>query len=90
MLPRLPGRDVSLVRAPHSARVDRAQQQVLHDLLDGDVGRRAGAYPARYARLHGGELAAALVAAAAATSGVRLWTLNRKHYPLPDVRFYGG
>ncbi len=59
-------------------------------VLDGDVGRRAGAYLARYARSHGVELADALVAAAAATSGLRLWTLNRKHYPMPDVGFYKG
>ena len=59
-------------------------------VLDGQVGRRAGAYLARYARSHGVELADALVAAAATTSGVRLWTLNRKHYPMPDIRFYDG
>jgi predicted nucleic acid-binding protein len=59
-------------------------------VLDGQVGRQAGAYLARYARSHGVEIADALVAAAAATSGVRLWTLNRKHYPMPDVRFYEG
>ncbi|HEX9633589.1 MAG TPA: hypothetical protein VGA02_14105 [Gemmatimonadales bacterium] len=50
----------------------------------------AGAYLARYARSHGVEIANALVAAAAATSGLELWTLNRKHYPMPDVRFYEG
>jgi hypothetical protein len=59
-------------------------------VLDGAVGRRAGAYLARYARSHAVELADALVAAAATTSGVRLWTLNRKHYPMTDVRFYDG
>jgi hypothetical protein len=58
-------------------------------VLDAAVGRRAGAYLARYARSHHLELADALIAAAAATSGVGLWTLNRKHYPMPDVRFYG-
>jgi len=57
-------------------------------VLDGRVGRRAGAYLARYAKSHGVEIADALVAAAAATSGLRLWTLNRKHYPMPDVGFY--
>jgi predicted nucleic acid-binding protein len=57
-------------------------------VLDATVGRRAGAYLARYGRSHGVELADALVAAAATTSGVRLWTLNRKHYPMPDLRFY--
>jgi predicted nucleic acid-binding protein len=59
-------------------------------VLDARVGRRAGAYLARYARSHGVELADALVAAAAATTGFRLWTLNRKHYPMPDVSFYEG
>jgi len=59
-------------------------------VLDGRIGRRAGAYLARYGRSHGVELADALVAAAAATSGLWLWTLNRKHYPMPDVKFYGG
>lgn len=57
-------------------------------VLDARTGRRAGSYLARYARSHGVEIADALVAAAAATSGLRLWTLNRKHYPMPDVRFY--
>lgn len=57
-------------------------------VLDGRIGRRAGAYLARYARSHGVELADALVAAAATTSGVQLWTLNRKHYPMPDLRFF--
>jgi predicted nucleic acid-binding protein len=58
--------------------------------LDRAVGRRAGSYLARYARSHGLELADALIAAAAAHSGVQLWTLNRRHYPMPDVRFYPG
>ena len=34
------------------------------------------------------EIADALVAAAASLSGMRLWTLNRKHYPMEDVRFF--
>ncbi|HEX9728098.1 MAG TPA: PIN domain-containing protein [Gemmatimonadales bacterium] len=57
-------------------------------VLDGEAGRRAGAYLARYARSHGVELADALVAAAATTSGISLWTLNRKHYPMHEIRFY--
>jgi predicted nucleic acid-binding protein len=56
--------------------------------LDATIGRRAGAYLARYRRSHGVELADALIAAAAASAGLRLWTLNRKHYPMPDVSFY--
>jgi predicted nucleic acid-binding protein len=56
-------------------------------VIDGTTGRRAGSYLARYARSHGVHVADALVAAAAATAGLRLWTLNRKHYPMRDVRF---
>ena len=55
--------------------------------LDGKIGRQAGDYLARYAKSHGVEIADALVAAAAAVSGLRLWTLNRKLYPMPGVRF---
>jgi predicted nucleic acid-binding protein len=57
-------------------------------VIDATIGRRAGAYLARYSRSHGVEIADALVASAAATAGLRLWTLNRKHYPMPDVHFY--
>jgi len=57
-------------------------------VLDGRTGRRAGEYLAAYGRTHGLEIADALVAAAASTSGLRLWTLNRRHYPMKDVRFW--
>lgn len=56
-------------------------------LLDGTIGRQAGDYLARFAKSHGVETADALVAAAAAVSGLRLWTLNRTHYPMPGLRF---
>lgn len=57
-------------------------------VLDAAAGRRAGAYLALYGRSHAVEIADAMVAAAAATAGLHLWTLNRKHYPMPDVRFF--
>ena len=57
-------------------------------VLDATSGRRAGEYLRRYRRSHGVQIADALVAAAAATSGLTLWTLNRRHYPMPDLEFY--
>lgn len=57
-------------------------------VLDAQSGRQAGGYLARYARSHGLEVPDALVAAAAATTGLRLWTLNRRHYPMKDLRFF--
>ena len=52
------------------------------------IGRRAGKYMQRYARSHSVELRDALIGAAASESGLPLWTLNKKHYPMPDVRLY--
>lgn len=57
-------------------------------VLDAAAGRQAGRYLARYARSHGLEVPDALVAAASTTSGLRLWTINRRHYPMTDVRFF--
>lgn len=57
-------------------------------VLDGHAGRQAGSYLSRYRRSHGVELADALIAAAAATSELPLWTLNRKHYPMTDLSFF--
>ena len=57
-------------------------------VLDRQVGHRAGGYLARFAKSHGVEIADALVAATAAVSGLRLWTLNRNHYPMDDLRFF--
>ena len=57
-------------------------------VLDARAGRQAGAYLARYSRSHGLDIADALIAAAATTAGLRLWTLNRRHYPMADVRFH--
>ena len=38
--------------------------------------------------LHGVGIADALVAATASTTGLTLWTLNRRHYPMDDLRFH--
>jgi predicted nucleic acid-binding protein len=56
--------------------------------IDAMTGRRAGAYLSRYARSHGLQLADALVAAAATTAGLHLFTLNVRHYPMDDLRLY--
>ena len=52
------------------------------------VGRRAGEYLRRYGKSHSVELGDALIASSAIASGARLWTRNRKHYPMPELQFY--
>jgi len=54
--------------------------------IDAETGRKAGEYLRRYRRSHGVELGDALIAAAAAIHGLRLWTRNRRHFPMKDVR----
>ncbi len=56
--------------------------------IDAPAGRRAGVYLSRYAKSHGLEIADALIAAVARTAGLRLWTLNRRDYPMEDLMFY--
>ena len=54
--------------------------------IDAAAGRRAGEYLRRYRKSHTVELGDALIAASAVASGALLWTRNRKHYPMPDLR----
>ena len=56
--------------------------------VDAHIGRRAGQYLGRFAKSHGLDVPDALIGATASTVGLRLWTLNRRHYPMDDVMFY--
>lgn len=53
-----------------------------------DAGRRAGDYLSRYRKSHGVEIADALIAAGALANNAKLWTRNRKHYPMKDISFF--
>jgi predicted nucleic acid-binding protein len=55
---------------------------------DAGIGRLAGEYLRRYRKSHAVELGDALIASTAVTSGAKLWTRNRKHYPMSEVAFY--
>jgi hypothetical protein len=56
--------------------------------VDAAVGRLAGEYLRRYRKSHAVELGDALIASTAVTSGAKLWTRNRKHYPMPELALY--
>lgn len=55
-----------------------------------EIGETAGYYVAAYGRSHGVEIADALIAATAREHHTPLWTLNKKHYPMPDVTLIEG
>ena len=56
--------------------------------LSAEIGKKAGDYMRTYFRSHHVELGDALIAATAHVNQVPLWTLNKKHYPMRDVRFF--
>jgi predicted nucleic acid-binding protein len=58
--------------------------------LSAEAGRKAGHYLSTYSKSHSVRLGDALIAATARLHGMPLWTLNKKHYPMKDIRFYGG
>lgn len=56
--------------------------------IDSRIGHRAGDYLRLYAKSHHVELGDAFIAATAAIHGLELWTRNRRHYPMQDLKFY--
>ena len=53
-----------------------------------EIGKKAGEYLKDFAKSHHVEVADALIAATCHIHGFPLWTLNRKHYPMKDIRFF--
>ena len=56
--------------------------------IDAEIGQRAGVYMRQYAKSHGVELGDALIAATASLHELQLWTRNRRHYPMKELRFF--
>jgi len=85
---------VTIAELWHGARP--ADQSLLTNLfvaigsipIDGTIGKQAGDFLRRYAKSHHVELGDALIAATASVHNLRLWTRNRRHYPMSDVEFY--
>ncbi|MGH9632597.1 MAG: type II toxin-antitoxin system VapC family toxin, partial [Bryobacteraceae bacterium] len=56
--------------------------------IDGEVGRQAGDYLRHYRKSHGVEIGDALIAACAVANNAKLWTRDRKHYPMKELSFF--
>lgn len=50
--------------------------------LTSEIGKLAGRYMNDYGKSHGVTLADSLIAASAVVKGLKLWTANKKHYPM--------
>ncbi|SMP19492.1 hypothetical protein SAMN06265339_1685 [Desulfurobacterium pacificum] len=57
--------------------------------IDRETGELAGEFVRKFRKSHSVELADALIAATAKKRGMKLWTYNKKHYPmLSEEEFY--
>ncbi len=54
--------------------------------IDGEIAVAAGRYKNRFYASHGLLLPDALIAASAKQAGAVLFTLNKKHYPMKDIK----
>lgn len=85
---------VSVAELWHGARPK--EHKALEDLFrtlacvpaDAETGRQAGEYLRVFHKSHAVELGDALIAATAVQNRATLWTRNRKHYPMREVKFY--
>ncbi len=63
--------------------------QILETLpVTESIGKKAGHYLQKYTKSHGLEMGDALIAASASMAGLSLWTINKKHYPMSEVRLF--
>jgi hypothetical protein len=57
--------------------------------IDAEIGRLAATQLKTFAKSHNLDLPDVLIGATALKHRLLLWTRNRKHYPLPGLKFYG-
>ena len=50
--------------------------------IDDQIGKIAGEFMNKYQKSHGVTLADAIISACTKINGLKLWTLNKKHYPM--------
>jgi predicted nucleic acid-binding protein len=74
------------VRPGEQELVEAAFQEMTCIPVDPEIGRRAGDYLRTYRNSHGLALGDARIAATAAVHRTPLWTRNKKHYPMRDLR----
>jgi predicted nucleic acid-binding protein len=67
---------------------ERVLSSMLSVPIEIEIGARAGDYLRAFHASHPLELGDALIAATASIHQLALWTQNRKHFPMKDVRFF--
>lgn len=70
---------------------ERADTDMLFSLMEcvpvtDAIGSLGGHFLSQFSRSHGVSLPGALIAATAVELDAELWTLNRKHFPMPELK----
>ncbi len=73
---------ISGARAKERKAIDAFLDSLNTLSIDGEIGMMAGEFINRFGKSHNVTLADALVGASTKTHEFKLWTLNRKHYPM--------
>jgi predicted nucleic acid-binding protein len=68
--------------------IDKLFSAMLCFSIDNETGRRAADYLRVFHKSHSLALGDALIAATASQFDLTLWTRNRKHFPMKDLRFF--
>jgi predicted nucleic acid-binding protein len=76
------------MRAHERESTERAFSFMMSVPIEVEIGGRAGDYLRAFHASHAVELGDALIAATASVHQLRLWTQNRKHFPMKDVQFF--
>lgn len=69
-------------RAKERKAIDKFLDSLTTLPIDGEIGIIAGEFINRYGKSHNVTLADALIGATAKANEFKLWTLNKKHYPM--------
>ena len=72
------------IRDKERIKVELFLESLLMISIDAKAGKLAGEYLNKYRKSHNVTLADAIIAACAKLHGFKLWTANRKHYPMLD------
>jgi predicted nucleic acid-binding protein len=76
------------MRAREKDAIDRIFSSLICLPVDQGIGRRAADYLRLFHASHALALGDALIAATASRHDLQLWTRNRKHFPMKDLRFF--
>jgi predicted nucleic acid-binding protein len=70
------------IRENERAATELFLDSLLHISIDKQTGQLAGNYLNQYKKSHGVTISDGLIAACVKKNNLRIWTLNKKHYPM--------